>query len=91
MTEDRRGGELERIVALCRASARLGLNVGLSDARPAVVVRPRTGPPWWITVDDEGEFFEWPAAGFRHPVADPAGAAALIHHRVAYPVEHHPP
>ena len=64
------------IVALCREAAKLGLNVGISDARPAVVIRTRTKPPLWITVSDSGEFFEWHQE--RHPVTDPAGAAALI-------------
>jgi hypothetical protein len=68
--------ELMRIVALCREAAKLGLNVGMSDARPAMVIRTAARPPLWITVGDSGEFFEWHQ--HRHPVTDPAGAAALI-------------
>jgi hypothetical protein len=68
--------ELMLIVALCREAAKLGLNVGISDARPAVVIRTAANPPMWITVDDSGEFFEWNQG--RHPVTDPAGAAAFV-------------
>jgi hypothetical protein len=70
---------LRLISGLCRELAKLGLNVGMSDARPAVVIR--TGlinPPLWITVDASGEFFEWRDADEQHPVTDLAGAAARI-------------
>jgi hypothetical protein len=70
--------ELGLIAALCRESAKLGLNVGMSDARPAAVIRTATTPPMWITVGVQGEFFEWQGAAIRHSIADPAGAAALI-------------
>lgn len=70
--------KLELLTGLCRELSKLGLNVGLSDARPAVVVRTSDAPGLWITVDDSGEFFEWAEAGHRHPATDPAGAAALI-------------
>ena len=70
--------ELELIAELCRPLAKIGLNVGMSDARPAVVVRTRNEPSLWITVDPSGEFFEWNEAQQRHPVADPSGAAALV-------------
>ncbi|GAB2813780.1 hypothetical protein GCM10027176_17830 [Actinoallomurus bryophytorum] len=73
--------ELMRIVTLCREAAKLGLNVGISDARPAVVIRTATEPPLWITVDDAGEFYEWDQD--RHPVTDPAGAAALVRSHLA--------
>jgi hypothetical protein len=68
--------ELTWIVALCREAAKLGLNVGMSDARPAAVIRTVGKPLLWITVGDTGEFFEWHQG--RYPVTDPAGAAALI-------------
>jgi hypothetical protein len=70
--------ELELIISLCRPLARIGLNVGMSDARPAAAIHIRDEPSLWITVDPSGEFFEWDEAGQRHPVADPAGAAALV-------------
>lgn len=76
---DRGLGSLTR---LCRELAGLGLNVGLSDARPALRVTAGPGVLLWITVDDSGEFFEWDQAG-RHPVEDPAGAAALISRAVS--------
>ncbi|GLY84869.1 hypothetical protein [Actinoallomurus iriomotensis] len=82
---DGRTAELRLITELCRESAKLGLNVSMSDARPAAVIRTGTAPPWWITVDASGEFFEWRGAGFRHPVTDPAGAAAVIARRVGAP------
>jgi hypothetical protein len=69
--------KLELITGLCRELAKFGLSVGLGDARPAVVIR--TGPePLWITVDASGGFFEWCDAEERHPVTDPAGAAAHV-------------
>ena len=70
--------ELMLIVALCRESAKLGLNVGMSDARPAAVIRTATSPATWITVGVTGEFFEWQGGAIRHSTTDPAGAAALI-------------
>jgi hypothetical protein len=70
--------ELVSITALCRESAKLGLNVGMSDARPAAVFRTTTRPPTWFTVGVSGDFFEWHDTEKRHPVADPAGAAAFI-------------
>jgi hypothetical protein len=77
-----RDPELILISELCRELAKLRLNVGLSDARPAVVIRTGVKPPLWITVDASGEFFEWYEAETRHPVSDPAGAAALIREHV---------
>jgi hypothetical protein len=70
--------ELAMIAALCRESAKLGMNVGMSDARPATVIRIPTRPPRWITIGVSGRFFEWRGTGNRHPVEDPAGAAARI-------------
>jgi hypothetical protein len=75
-----RDPELILLTGLCRALAELGLSVGLVDARPAVVIHsPRS---LWITVDPSGEFFEWRNADQRHPVTDPAGAAALVSEHV---------
>jgi len=74
--------ELELIIELCRPLARIGLNVGMSDARPAAVIRIGNGPSLWITVDPSGEFFEWDQADRRYPATDAAGAAALIHEHV---------
>jgi hypothetical protein len=73
-----RDPELILISELCRELAKFGLNVGLSDAQPAVVVRTGVKPPLWITVDVSGEFFEWHEAQCRHPVTDISGTAALI-------------
>jgi hypothetical protein len=70
--------ELELVVELCRPLAKIGLNVGMSDARPAAVIRTRNEPSLWITVDPSGEYFEWDEAQHRHPTTDPAGAAALV-------------
>jgi hypothetical protein len=74
--------ELELVVELCRPLAKIGLNVGMSDARPAAVIRTRNGSSLWITVDPSGEFFEWDEAQHRHPVTDPAGVAALVSEQV---------
>jgi hypothetical protein len=76
-----RDPELILIAELCRQLAKLGISIGLSDAGPAAEVR--TGPhPFWVTVNESGEFFEWPEAKRRHPATDPAGAAALIAEQV---------
>jgi hypothetical protein len=73
-----RDPELVLLTELCRALAALGLSAGLVDARPAVVIHNLR--PLWITVDPSGEFFEW--RDQRHPVTDPAGAAALVSEHV---------
>ena len=73
-----RDPELILISELCRELAKFGLNVGLSDARPAVVIRTGVEPPLWITVDVSGELFEWQETEHRHPVTDISGTAALI-------------
>lgn len=71
--------ELALIGALCREIAKLGLNVGMSDARPAAVIRTAVvNPPLWITVDLGRQYFEWRDAEYRHAVADVSGAAARI-------------
>jgi hypothetical protein len=60
--DDERGQRdpgLRLVSGLCRELAKLGLNVGMSDARPAVVIRiGLVNRPLWITVDASGEFFE---------------------------------
>jgi hypothetical protein len=73
-----RDPELQLLTGLSRELAKLGLNVGLSDARPAVMIRTSQNPTLWITVDESAEFFEWADAEHRHPVDDPPGAAAVI-------------
>ena len=73
-----RDAELEALTVLCRELAKLGLNLGLSDARPAVVIRTKGMPPLYVTVDTSGEFFEWSAAEDQHAIGDPAGAASHL-------------
>jgi len=58
MSTDDQDRELVLIIGLCRELTKFGLNVGMSDARPAAMVRTRQNPPLWITVDDSIEFFE---------------------------------
>ncbi|WP_329250082.1 hypothetical protein OG417_04370 [Actinoallomurus sp. NBC_01490] len=70
--------ELAPVAALCRESAKIGMSVGMIDARPAAVIRARTRPSEWITVGVAGELFEWRGDGNRHSVRDPAGAAVRI-------------
>ena len=70
--------DLTLIALLCREAAKLGLNVGMSDARPAAVFRTPGRPPAWITVGVSGEFYELHGSQNRYPVTDPAAAAALI-------------
>jgi hypothetical protein len=70
--------EVRLLAALCRELAKQGLDVGMSDAKPAVSVRRRpTVPRLWIIVDACAGVFEW-GGGRRHAVGDPAGTAARI-------------
>jgi hypothetical protein len=68
------------LAALCRELALLGLDVGMSDAKPAVSVRlRRPDPRLWVSVDVRDGSFEWCRFdGGRHAVDDPAGAARRI-------------
>ncbi|WP_329248924.1 hypothetical protein OG417_02215 [Actinoallomurus sp. NBC_01490] len=68
------------LAALCRELALLGLDVGMSDAKPAVSVRQsRRNPRLWISIDVRDGFFKWcPRDGRRHAADDPAGAARRI-------------
>jgi hypothetical protein len=71
---------LDKLVELCRELIKLGINVGLSDARPALSVRgDLVRKKVWIEVDDSGESFVWRRDDHAyHSVGDPAGAAAKI-------------
>lgn len=73
--------KIRALTGLCQALAGSGLYVGLSDARPALSVRAcLTGGRIWIGIEDDA--FVWRRVDeVRHPVGDPAGAAAEI---VAY-------
>jgi hypothetical protein len=68
------------LTALCRELASLGLDVGMTDAKPALSVRlSRTNPRLWISVNVDDGAFEWRRGDRRrHTAADPAGAAKLI-------------
>lgn len=67
--------DLEALTLLCRELAALGLDIGMTDARPAIwVPAGRSGPRWWISVDTSGEVFECRESDTRYP----ARAAALI-------------
>lgn len=70
---------LELIVQLCKELAKAGLNVGMSDAKPAAIVRHSDIGPLLITVDETGEYFVWREGQCRHPVIDPAGVARIFH------------
>jgi hypothetical protein len=65
---------------LCRELARLGLLVEIRDARPAVSARTGSSSSRvWVTVNPSGRLFTWRRDDIdRHPVDDPAGAAAHI-------------
>ncbi|GAA4628683.1 hypothetical protein GCM10023196_046070 [Actinoallomurus vinaceus] len=78
MTSDNRN--LGILVELCRELIKLGVNVGLSDARPALSVRgDLISKKVWIEIDQSGESFVWRRNDqARHSVGDPAGAAAKI-------------
>jgi hypothetical protein len=78
--EDRVIRDLEALSLLCRELARLGMTFGISDARPAVWVRSSlTDSKVWISVNPSGQLFTWRRDDVdRHPVEDPAGAAAQL-------------
>lgn len=66
------------LATLCRELAARGLDVGMSDAKPALSVRPgRTESRLWVGVDLEHGAYEW-GDGRRHTADDPAGAAERI-------------
>lgn len=67
--------EVRLLAALCRELARHGLDVGMSDAKPALSVRRGSAPRLWIVVDTG--CYAW-GRGRRGPVSDPAGTAAEI-------------
>lgn len=73
-----RDSGLTLITDLCRELAKLGVNVGLSDAAPAAIIRPRVRRPFWVTVDRSRQFYECPEADKRYPVTSPAQAATSI-------------
>ncbi|GAA4625959.1 hypothetical protein GCM10023196_032210 [Actinoallomurus vinaceus] len=67
------------LVDLCRELIKLGVHVGLSDARPALSVRGGLAlRKVWIEVDPSGESFVWRRDDRAHHADDPAGAAARI-------------
>lgn len=70
--------DLYQLVELCRELAKLGVHVGVSDARPAVSARGQlTDRKVWIEVD--GGSFVWRRDDqARHPADDPAGAATCL-------------
>lgn len=78
--DSRRIRDLEALSLLCRELARLGMIFGISDARPAVWVRANlTDSRVWINVNPSGQLFTWRRDDVdRHPVDDPAGAAAQL-------------
>jgi hypothetical protein len=72
------------LATLCRELASRGLDVGMSDAKPALSVRLcRMDARLWVSVDVAAGFFEW--CRDRHAVTDPAGAAELIATRLRRP------
>ncbi|GAA4613977.1 hypothetical protein GCM10023195_60810 [Actinoallomurus liliacearum] len=80
MNEIDRNQALTALVNLCRELAKLGVNVGLSDARPAISVRGGLASrKVWIQIDPSGESFVWQRDDRAlHAADDPAGAAARI-------------
>jgi hypothetical protein len=75
-----RSRDLAPLTELCRELAKLGLDVGLSDAGPAVSVRKGlVGRKLWISVDTSGKSFVWRRDDYcQHDATDPAGAAAHV-------------
>jgi hypothetical protein len=78
MASDNRN--LDILVEVCRELIKIGVNVGLSDARPALFVRGGlASKKVWIEIDRSGESFVWRWDDqAHHSTGDPAGAAAKI-------------
>ncbi|MEV5748977.1 hypothetical protein AB0L00_14265 [Actinoallomurus sp. NPDC052308] len=78
VNESGRSRDLCRLVELCRELAKLGVHVGVSDARPALSARgDLTGRKVWVEIDAGS--FVWRRDDLaRHPADDPAGAAAHL-------------
>ena len=74
----KRDPELVLLTGLCRELGALRLNVWLGDSRPEVMVWARLARSLCITVDASLRVFQWREGQERHPVTDPAGAAARI-------------
>jgi hypothetical protein len=74
------GRDLNRLTELCRELAKFGVQVGLSDARPALSVRRDLADRRvWVEVDVADGSFVWRRDDLaRHPADDPAGAAACL-------------
>ena len=72
--------DLGALVELCQELIKLGVKVGLSDARPALSVRGAlVARKLWIEVDPVGASYMWRRDDYaRHAVDDPTGAAAEI-------------
>lgn len=71
--------ELTPLLALLRELTARKIQVGLSDAIPALrVYTAFPGVQLHVYVTCSGESFTWQEAQNRHPVTDPGGAAALI-------------
>lgn len=71
------GRELGLLGDLARVLAKLGFQVGMSDARPAVFVRDDAGRVI-VTVSVSGDYYEWRSGDDSHLVTDPVGAAGAI-------------
>jgi hypothetical protein len=74
------GERLRLLAGLARELAGQGLNVGMSDAHPALTVRGGlAGRKMWIFVDPSGASFMWRRDDHdSHAVDDPAGAAKRV-------------
>lgn len=79
MGESGQDQQLRALTELCRELAQLGLNVGMSDARPAVSVRKgQANQGLWITVDSSRGTFVWRRDDDQHETRDPSDAATRI-------------
>jgi hypothetical protein len=76
-----RGAAVNREIGLlgdlARVLAKLGLQVGMSDARPAVFLRDDAGRIA-VVVSVRGEFFQWCDGDDSHVVTDMVGATGVI-------------
>jgi hypothetical protein len=72
-----RDQELESLRLLAVELVKLSLQVGLSDAGPALILRGDTGRITMVVTADANQF-QWRRGEDTHDVSDPVGAAGAI-------------
>jgi hypothetical protein len=69
--------EIRLLSDLARELVKLGFQVGMSDARPAVFIGDDAGRVA-LVISVSGDYFEWCSGADSHLVTDPVGAVGAI-------------